>query len=174
MIKICDICGKTFETTRKTYLCSPECKLEHRRAKNREYARTARAKKMKAPKEKTTKTCVVCGKEFIPKSNNQRFCSQQCIGIKSAKKTHIVKCEVCGKKFEATVRGVKFCSSECKAIRHKEVVARSMEKRKEREQARRNALEPQYKSIEEIVRLVGDDESYGYYVGLRYARGERV
>lgn len=174
MIKTCDICGKTFETTSKTYLCSPECRLEHQRAKNREYARTMRAKKMKAPKEKTMKKCLICGREFLPKSNNQRYCGNQCVGKNSAKRVQIIECEVCGKKFEATVRGVKFCSKECKAIRHKEVVARSIERRKEQEQARRSALGPQYKTIEEVVRLAGDDISYGYYVGLRHARGEKV
>ena len=62
------------------------------------------------PKSRPTKKCEFCGKEFIPKSNNQRYC----------KGPHYRKCPVCGKEYlEDNVENLKrppvACSYECRA-----------------------------------------------------------
>ena len=71
------------------------------------------------------KICVTCGKEFIAKSNGQKYCSEDCklihkynsetkrirravIGI------NFKKCVACGKFFEPKFRGEKFCSDKCR------------------------------------------------------------
>jgi hypothetical protein len=57
-----------------------------------------------------TKKCEICKKEFVPKSNRQKYCS----------KTHIINCSVCGKEIEKESRRIddfpicddSFCISE--------------------------------------------------------------
>lgn len=48
-------------------------------------------------KDKEYRICDICGKKFIPKKWNQRFCST----------THIVKCVICGKDFEKMSKYIK-------------------------------------------------------------------
>lgn len=179
MIKTCDICGKTFETKTNTNVCSDECRKEHKKAMDRMHQQSHRDRQ---PKVEKLKECRVCGKTFIPRNNSQKYCSKQCSGRVVSKTVRIAKCEVCGKKFEAMYSQT-LCSDECRLIRRKENVARSNaayksrmreERAKEREQERKKSVSFKHKSIEEVVRLLGDGESYGYYVGLRHARGERV
>lgn len=52
-----------------------------------------------------SKICQLCGKEFIPESNPQRYC----------KNKHYSICEICGKPFEITwqTKDKKCCSKEC-------------------------------------------------------------
>ena len=62
------------------------------------------------PKSRPTKRCEFCGKEFTPKSNNQRYC----------KGPHYRTCPVCGKEYlEDNVENLKrhpvACSYECRA-----------------------------------------------------------
>ena len=51
------------------------------------------------------KICVLCGKEFIPKSNAQTVCDR----------VHYRKCEICGKEFEIKrpSSSKKCCSKKC-------------------------------------------------------------
>ena len=60
--------------------------------------------------EKHKKICAFCGKEFLPKSNFQKYC----------KGPHIRICPVCGKEYEETnsdnlKRPPHACSYECRA-----------------------------------------------------------
>lgn len=62
------------------------------------------------PKSYVTKKCAFCGKEFTPKSNNQKYC----------KGPHYRKCPVCGKEYlEDNVENLKrppvACSYECRS-----------------------------------------------------------
>lgn len=59
--RICEECGKTFETDDiLQFYCSETC--EHK----------------KNTKNIFEKTCVVCGKVFTAKAHNRRFCSEDC------------------------------------------------------------------------------------------------
>lgn len=101
---ICPICGKSFER-----ICTKNnaggdtcgdraCRIKYASLKKQEFY------------AQTTKICVLCGKEFHPKNNTQRVCSD----------THYATCTVCGKKFRIKdidaylSRPVKTCSSECR------------------------------------------------------------
>lgn len=81
---------------------------------------------------KETRTCVECGRVFVPNGPRQIYCkNEDCPGVKrrlqrsaSYYKTKGVKklggqviatCKVCGKKFLADTLKFKFCSEECKA-----------------------------------------------------------
>lgn len=66
------------------------------------------------------KTCEYCGKEFVPKSNRQRYCSGP----------HYMKCPICGVEYEvANTEKLKFpptaCSYACRAAK---TAATSMER----------------------------------------------
>ena len=52
-----------------------------------------------------TKICPLCGKEFIPKPSNRRYCNDK----------HFRKCIVCGKEFEIpkTYLEKRTCSARC-------------------------------------------------------------
>ena len=89
-IKICPICNKEFTPldSHQKY-CSDECKKEggrivqkqsrqNRKEQIREYLRN-RYHEHKTKKEVTPKICPICNKEFTPeKSNNQKYCSDEC------------------------------------------------------------------------------------------------
>ena len=62
----------------------------------------------------TTKICVLCGSEFVPKTNAQKVCER----------AHYRKCEVCGKEFEITrpSNSQKCCSKECTAVKRKQTM----------------------------------------------------
>lgn len=75
MIKICNHCGKQFETDNPAKkCCSKECA-------------TAETKAHMRPK-----ICAVCGQEFIPTSGVATICSRE----------HHATCEICGKDFVLT------------------------------------------------------------------------
>lgn len=98
----CPVCGKPFTTKcckKPAKCCSNECAIKYARQQiTKSYANT-------------TKTCVLCGKEFTPKNNTQSVCSDQ----------HYRTCVICGKKFplkwysgKALSDLPKTCSPECK------------------------------------------------------------
>ncbi len=98
-IKVCPVCGKSFEyicTTSSTHnTCSKECAQKY----------AAVRRKQEASKE--TRICKYCGKPFIPKSKRDVYCYDK----------HYKQCKVCGKMFEIDVRKdqtVQTCSDECR------------------------------------------------------------
>ncbi len=79
------------------------------------------------------KVCPHCGKEFIPTSNRQIFCSKECnyqarrAGKKAEREAergdHYYRkrvCEVCGKMFWPNSSGQTLCSEECRKKHHNE------------------------------------------------------
>lgn len=102
VIRKCVICGKSYTSIcNPTYssCCSKECTTQ--------YAHQQSASSY----AKTTKVCILCGKEFIPKNNTQVICSDQ----------HYRSCAICGKQFPIKWRSgrnvneiAKTCSPECR------------------------------------------------------------
>lgn len=89
--RICAVCGKKFEVDLKNpkKCCSRKCSAQLRK-------QTIKSK---------TKICELCGKEFIPESNTQRYC----------KKDHYRPCPICGKPVlvKAAYDVPRTCSNEC-------------------------------------------------------------
>lgn len=105
IIRVCKVCGKEFKTRCNKYnntsTCSEECKQEAQiRGKLSFY-------------KQRTRKCELCGEEFVPKNNTQKYCDRQ----------HYRKCEVCGKLFPFDSRQQKdnwrrTCSSSCASKLH--------------------------------------------------------
>lgn len=107
-----------------------EQKEMERLAKQRKREKAYREKR-KAEKVVKKKICPHCGKEFIPTSNRQIFCTKECCKQERQGKTkadreaekgdHYYrqrKCEVCGKLYWPTHSQQKFCSDECIRVNH--------------------------------------------------------
>jgi len=111
MEKVCEICGKAFETpTDKKKFCSIECTKKAKVLRNRKY---------KQAKRKTvTKICPVCGKEFEPKTNSQKYCNPECYIVAKNRQAKLYSpllkvCVICGSEFETRNYDTKTCSPEC-------------------------------------------------------------
>ena len=119
MEKVCEICGKKFETTTGKKFCSVECVKKAKVLSNKKYKQ--------AKKKERKHVCAMCGAEFTPKekANSQKYCSPEC-----AKKAQNLKkpqykplqkvCVICGAKFETRNYGTKTCSLECSTIYRRE------------------------------------------------------
>lgn len=103
--RVCKICGKEFQTRCNKYnntsTCSEECKQ----------AAQVKGKLLFYNNQK--RKCELCGNEFVPVNNTQKYCNNQ----------HYRKCEVCGKLFPFDSRQQKdnwrrTCSSKCAAKLH--------------------------------------------------------
>lgn len=74
LLRKCIICGKEFETSGSTKTCSDECRHVRLISKKYEwrYSHTD-------INRRETKTCIVCGKSFLPSKNSiQVTCSEEC------------------------------------------------------------------------------------------------
>lgn len=71
------------------------------------------------------KKCEECGKLYIPKAHNGRWCSQECYKLFRKKADHEARekanplpewllCKVCGKEFKPTTKSNTVCSDECR------------------------------------------------------------
>lgn len=101
MIKICPACGKGYESFKGNQIyCSAACR-------SREYARIARANK-----EKETRACIICGKEFHPSNHFRSYCSIECQLVRVKSYEIDCACEYCGKTFGASSYK-RFCSEQC-------------------------------------------------------------
>lgn len=91
-----------------------------------------------------TKICEYCGKEYIARQFNQKYCSKQCCKKAEYKKEiakkiklQPIKCEVCGKEFTPKTKAQVICGSEsCKKIKAQE----RSRKFKEREKEKKNNI----------------------------------
>ena len=94
-IKICEVCGKEFPPVKlaggRQRFCSKDC------------SRLFYAKKKKG-------ICIVCGREYSGRSDNQGFCSRKCVARYSVENKQNV-CVYCGSEFKG--KG-KYCSDECR------------------------------------------------------------
>jgi len=101
----CKECGRSFEYPRKKDCCSTKCRdLNLRRRKF------------------GIRQCEQCGKDYIPKRETSRFCSEVCTldygryVLQGREKAEEIPCPVCGKLFRAIMdRGKRrqYCSKEC-------------------------------------------------------------
>lgn len=109
MLKICWVCGKEFEATRKDCkCCSKDCWKKLRAAKRR--------------KSHTTTKCKYCGKIFLQKKESQVFCSEECHNKyhnkDKRKRSYDTVCSNCGKPITVTrkqtaLEPVRFCCKKC-------------------------------------------------------------
>lgn len=71
------------------------------------------------------KKCSICGKEFVPCSNNQKYCSRECSEkaklqlmkqeYNASKVLKLCKtCVICGKEFKTNYTHQKTCSTDCR------------------------------------------------------------
>ena len=108
-------------------------KLAQQRAKEKARRERRKAKKIAENGGEiiVKKVCPHCGKEFIPTSNRQIFCSKECnYQARQAEKkadreaergVHYYRkrvCEVCGKEYWPTHSQQKVCSEECRKKKH--------------------------------------------------------
>lgn len=115
----CIICGKEFELihpyTQKT--CSRKCRGIYVKQSGIGKSTAAKARQTvqekygtsRPPQHFKPKICPLCGKEFIPVSNRQKYC----------KGPHYGKCPVCGNQVEIrdVLIGPQACSEECRQKR---------------------------------------------------------
>ncbi|MCL2038930.1 MAG: hypothetical protein FWG85_00705 [Bacteroidetes bacterium] len=145
IIKVCECCGKEFETTiRNKKYCNPKC-CKHNKKPNairickicgKEFETNRKKKycskecaytqikilsadymKRKATLKPIILVCKICGKEFET-IRKKKYCSEQCYG--KNKPIIVKKCNVCGKEFE-TIRKKKYCSKKCSTIVYKKI-----------------------------------------------------
>ena len=125
--KTCPICGEIFtpKSARQKYCNKPvirrcvvcgneygsNCTLTYAKCCSRDCTTKYAHQQSVSSYSTTTKVCVLCGKEFIPKNNTQQICSDR----------HFRACVICGKSFEINWKPgrniddiAKTCSSECK------------------------------------------------------------
>lgn len=83
MTKTCPICGKVFETTygKKRY-CSRECAAQGRRETSKRYKAMKEAEEGIEHKPIEPIQCANCGKTFMPRAHNAKYCSRECAEIK--------------------------------------------------------------------------------------------
>ena len=142
----CDYCGKEYEPKRAdSKTCSKECRraLSFVQLKERVAAGKA-SHRMMAGK---TRTCRLCGQEFVPTHAAQRYCGAECrmayrtMAYRAAveerhaaptdkKPTVERRCSYCGKVFMAYSGRSRYCSPECAAMAEGAAVDRSHEARK--------------------------------------------
>lgn len=99
---ICTVCGKGYRKKESDInsikYCSANCKELSKEKRKQENIR------------KKIKKCNKCGKDFLPNSNLQLYCSKEC-------RTITKTCEHCGKEFtrlnKSTLRNQKYCSTKC-------------------------------------------------------------
>lgn len=100
VVVTCAVCGKEFNSVCSSKMpstCSPECTNKYIKQRQIESA------------SKIKRICKWCGKEFIPKSSRDLYCSD----------THYSKCVICGKEFVVTRfkdDTAHTCSKECRYI----------------------------------------------------------
>lgn len=116
--KICKLCGKEFIPKSNAIYCEgphyrpcPMCgkPVEYHRVSEpiRFCSRECRRTHMNLVKQQhPVKNCLICGKEFVPKQSNQKYCAGP----------HITNCVVCGKPIEyscAPTDKPNTCSIQC-------------------------------------------------------------
>lgn len=135
MIKQCEYCGKDFEaqTVRRKF-CSDVCRQQGHRKSHPQRKKTEEQKQRDRERQREKyarehhigekRICVICGNEFMSKSEKRRTCSKQCSHILSRRETgfcngHLITkaCVVCGKEFKTYKSRQVTCSTECSCAR---------------------------------------------------------
>ena len=139
MIKICQHCGKNFESRANNAKYCPDCRREVQlemqrryyrqsietrrlyRQTHREYFRDYQ-RRYRQKSNSSAITCKFCGKEF-QRHGNSKYCSDECRRAyfahlarqRRAATQKLLKCQRCGKEFEKLASNVKYCP-ECRPI----------------------------------------------------------
>lgn len=117
MIKICEYCGKEFETDRETKrFCCRQCKQKNKQSR--------KSKGIRLDNIEYTKVCPVCNTEFVTVHQDKKYCSKKCknkamyqknkgkytyVSTKVYHYTYNLICKTCGKPFEASAKNTKYC-----------------------------------------------------------------
>ena len=138
MVKQCEYCGKEFEaqTVRRKF-CSDACRQREHRKSHPQKGKTEEQKRRDRERQREKyarehhigekRICVICGNEFMSKSEKGQTCSKQCARMLSRRKTGFCNsylitktCVVCGEAFK-TYRGKQVtCSKECSDAKDRE------------------------------------------------------
>lgn len=143
MIKICEECGKEFETNRKSSrwcnrthvrecpVCGKEFTVSHQQIQDNKRCCSRKCSNILSKKitedklSQKLRYCKECGKQFVPKNNNQKYCDND----------HFRSCPICGKLVKvANVGDLKSgvqrtCSDECaRALISKKLSGRRSER----------------------------------------------
>lgn len=158
---ICKFCGKEYEPNqyslkynRVSKFCSHLCGLNYWKVQQR------------LKKKPNIKLCIICGKEFIARSKNSKFCSKKCSN-KNYKRNNSVlkKCKFCNNDF-LSFGNMKYCSQKCANICHinKRPKAKFIEftcsgcgkkfKINEKDHRIKNNLKPKYCSKECMIKCI--------------------
>lgn len=135
MVKQCEYCGKEFEaqTVRRKF-CSDVCRQREHRKSHPQRKKTEEQKQRDRERQREKyarehhigekRICVICGNEFMSKSEKRRTCSKQCSHILSRRETGFCNgylitkvCVVCGKEFKTYKSRQVTCSTECSCAR---------------------------------------------------------
>ena len=142
----CDYCGKEYEPKRAdSKTCSKECRraLSWREFKER----MAEGKVADRRDPGKTRTCRLCGREFVPRHAAQRYCGDECrtayrtmeyratveerhVAQTTKKPTVERRCSYCGTVYMAYSGRSRFCSPECAAMADADSAERGREARK--------------------------------------------
>lgn len=120
-------------------------RLKKQRARQKAYREKRKAEKLAAGGEAEKKlVCPHCGKEFVPASPHQTFCSRSCcyqarqtqkkVEREAERGTHYYRqriCAVCGNVYWPTHSRQKFCSDECRKKDHNRVTLEAYHKKRE-------------------------------------------
>ena len=110
------------------------------------------------------KHCEVCDKPFEMKSNNSRYCSEECKKEarnsrvrerrRKEKKNKVKKCAYCSKEYEQIHSNQKYCSTECGLLAKKE------QDRMAREQKKRRAIKKAIENRPDLRPRKPKDKNY--------------
>lgn len=119
---LCLQCGKEFEPV--VHLSQKFCCNECREMYYKSHPK---------PKAEVTGTCMNCGKSFVKKHGNQRYCSEKC-KMEKNKKPHKEKslqiCKYCGKAYLANRATHIYCSEKCKNAAYREIHKEALEEKR--------------------------------------------
>lgn len=142
--RTCEYCGGGFKkkgSKAAGRFCSRPCAFAFQTERAR--ARPARVKPERLV------VCAKCGQGFVRKTARQRWCSQACRTVKSARPPRTLSCRQCRASFKVTGQGSpKTCSEQCRKLDRRCAVAKSrhapwFRKAKRIQKAKRRARERQ-------------------------------
>ena len=123
-------------------------RLKRQREREKAYREKRKAEKLAASGGEIVRKliCPHCGKEFVPASNRQAFCSKDCCYQARQEKKKAEReaergtryyrqrnCAVCGSLYWPINSQQKFCSEECQRVNHNRKTLEFYHKKKEKE-----------------------------------------
>ena len=111
----CKVCGFIQERHANSKECM-QCDncIEIERQKRLDILEEEKQNRVRKENEYTETQCIICNKTFVRKSNNQKYCGDECIKKANSKKIiHAKICKECGNEFETDHDKTLYCSSTC-------------------------------------------------------------